>query len=58
LNRAGYVHRDISTGNIIAFGGGGRLSDLEYTKRYVAPVPISENSKTPEKDSKSVSSSD
>jgi hypothetical protein len=28
-----YVHRDISTGNILFYQGGGLLSDLEFLKK-------------------------
>lgn len=32
--RKGYVHRDISDGNIILYGGRARLVDLEFAKKY------------------------
>lgn len=38
LCRINYVHRDISTGNILGFNGSGRLSDLKYCRRYIPPV--------------------
>ncbi|PBK69868.1 hypothetical protein ARMSODRAFT_956676 [Armillaria solidipes] len=31
-----YVHRDISAGNIILCNGVGRISDLEYAKKYLS----------------------
>jgi Fungal protein kinase len=34
LFRAGYVHRDISAGNVLCVNGSGRLSDLEFCKNY------------------------
>ncbi|KIP04125.1 hypothetical protein PHLGIDRAFT_494333 [Phlebiopsis gigantea 11061_1 CR5-6] len=37
LHRSGWVHRDISTGNILVVNGGGRLSDLEYAKKQGDP---------------------
>lgn len=43
LARIGYVHRDISTGNIIEYKGGGKLSDLEYCKPFVLPLPKSDS---------------
>ncbi|KJA23921.1 hypothetical protein HYPSUDRAFT_86460 [Hypholoma sublateritium FD-334 SS-4] len=32
--RKGYVHRDISDGNILLYGGRARLVDLEFAKKY------------------------
>lgn len=32
MHKHGYVHRDISTGNIILHDGRGKLSDLKYAK--------------------------
>ncbi|KAI6016909.1 hypothetical protein BKA83DRAFT_4329447 [Pisolithus microcarpus] len=32
LHGVGWVHRDISTGNVLYFGGMGKLADLEYAK--------------------------
>jgi serine/threonine protein kinase len=32
MHKYGYVHRDISTGNILLHEGQGKLSDLEYAK--------------------------
>jgi serine/threonine protein kinase len=34
LSRKGYVHRDISPGNIIFYKGRAKLSDLEFAKQY------------------------
>ncbi|KAF8966229.1 hypothetical protein BDZ97DRAFT_2074195 [Flammula alnicola] len=34
MSRKGYVHRDISTGNIIMYEGRARLADLEFAKEY------------------------
>jgi hypothetical protein len=34
LFKLGYVHRDISSGNVLFYNGGGRLSDLEYCKPF------------------------
>lgn len=34
LYSAGYVHRDISTGNILLCNGRGKISDLEYARSY------------------------
>ena len=34
LTKKGYVHRDISTGNIIIYEGRAKLSDLEFAKLY------------------------
>ena len=34
LTRKGYVHRDISPGNIIFYEGRAKLSDLEFAKKY------------------------
>jgi serine/threonine protein kinase len=33
LHQYGWVHRDVSCGNLLVFDGGGKLSDLEYTKK-------------------------
>jgi hypothetical protein len=58
MGRIGYVHRDISTGNVLVVDGGGRLSDLEYAKPFVLPT-ISSGATTvlmQEKESKTVSS--
>jgi hypothetical protein len=33
LHKYGWVHRDIGCRNLLVFNGGGRLSDLEYTKK-------------------------
>ena len=38
MHRAGYVHRDISTGNILVYYGSGgkvqvKISDLEYMRK-------------------------
>ena len=33
LHKYNFVHRDISTGNILSVNGGGKLSDLEYCKK-------------------------
>jgi serine/threonine protein kinase len=35
MHKYGYVHRDISTGNILFHKGRGKLSDLEYSKEMV-----------------------
>lgn len=32
LHELGWVHRDISSGNILIFDGGVKLADLEYAK--------------------------
>ncbi|KIK22815.1 hypothetical protein PISMIDRAFT_651298, partial [Pisolithus microcarpus 441] len=32
LRSVDWVHRDISTGNVLCFGGMGKLADLEYAK--------------------------
>ncbi|KAF8880260.1 hypothetical protein BD779DRAFT_1803020 [Infundibulicybe gibba] len=37
LHRLGYVHRDISLGNVLLYDGGGRLSDLEYCRSSSEP---------------------
>ena len=37
LHRAGWVHRDISVGNILVVDGVGKLSDLEYAKKEGDP---------------------
>ena len=34
LSQKGYVHRDISPGNIIFYKGRLKLSDLEFAKEY------------------------
>ena len=34
--RKGYVHRDISPGNIIFYEGRAKLSDLEFAKKYMS----------------------
>ncbi|KAF8813209.1 hypothetical protein BYT27DRAFT_7181632 [Phlegmacium glaucopus] len=34
LTKRGYVHRDISPGNIIIYNGRAKLSDLEFAKEY------------------------
>jgi serine/threonine protein kinase len=34
LAKKGYVHRDISPGNIIIYEGRAKLSDLEFAKQY------------------------
>jgi serine/threonine protein kinase len=34
LSEKGYVHRDISPGNIIIYEGRAKLSDLEFAKQY------------------------
>ena len=34
LTQKGYVHRDISPGNIIFYEGRVKLSDLEFAKQY------------------------
>ena len=33
IHEAGYVHRDISTGNILIVEGVAKIVDLEYAKR-------------------------
>ncbi len=40
LFRAGYVHRDVSSANILWVNGVGKLSDLEYCKTIEPPRPI------------------
>ncbi|KAF8875303.1 hypothetical protein BD779DRAFT_1563813 [Infundibulicybe gibba] len=37
LHRLGYVHRDISSGNILFHEGRGRLSDLEFCRPFSEP---------------------
>jgi serine/threonine protein kinase len=32
MHEHGYVHRDVSTGNIIFHDGNGKIADLEYAK--------------------------
>jgi serine/threonine protein kinase len=32
MHAHGYVHRDVSSGNIIFHGGEGKIADLEYAK--------------------------
>jgi hypothetical protein len=54
--RAGYVHRDISTGNVLVVNGGGRLSDFEYVKPFIPPTTRSGEPSAPEKESKTVRS--
>jgi serine/threonine protein kinase len=39
MHEHGYVHRDISTGNILLYGGRGKLSDLEYAKEMGTGLP-------------------
>ena len=34
LTKKGYVHRDISPGNIIIYKGHAKLNDLEFAKEY------------------------
>jgi serine/threonine protein kinase len=41
MHTHGYVHRDVSTGNILVFEGRGKLSDLEYSKE-MQPPPLHE----------------
>jgi prepilin-type processing-associated H-X9-DG protein len=36
MHKCGYVHRDVSTGNILFCDGRGILMDLEYAKRMDA----------------------
>ena len=36
LMRKGYVHQDISPGNIIFYEGRAKLSDLEFAKKYMS----------------------
>ncbi|KXN86767.1 hypothetical protein AN958_09648 [Leucoagaricus sp. SymC.cos] len=47
---AGWVHRDISTGNIIVVGSGdstcGKISDLEYAKVFGSTSPTARDPKT------------
>jgi tRNA A-37 threonylcarbamoyl transferase component Bud32 len=33
MHKLGYVHRDVSTGNVLLWEGGGILSDLESVKK-------------------------
>jgi len=33
LHKSGWVHRDISPGNLMRIGGSVKLADLEYAKR-------------------------
>jgi len=32
MHKAGFVHRDLSPGNIIVIGGKAKISDLEFAK--------------------------
>ena len=34
LTKKGYVHRDMSPGNIIVYNGRAKLNDLEFAKEY------------------------
>ena len=34
LTKKGYIHRDISPGNIIIYDGCAKLNDLEFAKEY------------------------
>ena len=34
LTKKGYVHRDISPGNIIFYNGHAKLCDLEFAKQF------------------------
>ncbi|KAF8868829.1 hypothetical protein CPB85DRAFT_1361524 [Mucidula mucida] len=38
MRLAGFVHRDISPGNCLIYNGQTKISDLEYARRYAAPV--------------------
>ena len=33
MHQHGYVHRDVSTGNIISHDGHGKMADLKYAKK-------------------------
>jgi hypothetical protein len=35
MSRAGWVHRDISSGNLYHYQGGGKIGDLEFAKQFV-----------------------
>ncbi|KAF6765842.1 hypothetical protein DFP72DRAFT_1108840 [Ephemerocybe angulata] len=37
LRKAGYIHRDISSGNCLIYGSKGKLSDLEFCKPFGDP---------------------
>ncbi|PBK69877.1 hypothetical protein ARMSODRAFT_1018617 [Armillaria solidipes] len=37
-----YVHRDISAGNIIICEGRGKISDLEYAKKFLSQGPVND----------------
>ncbi|KAK0499818.1 hypothetical protein EDD18DRAFT_1249829 [Armillaria luteobubalina] len=37
-----YVHRDISAGNIIVCNGVGKISDLEYAKKFLSQGPVND----------------
>jgi hypothetical protein len=42
----GWVHRDISSGNLLLYVGRGILSDLEYARRYSTDHEASKDPKT------------
>jgi len=42
MHLCGYVHRDISVGNILLYEGRGLLMDLEYSKQVDQELPVHE----------------
>lgn len=36
MAKRGYIHRDISAGNILIYNGRAKLADLEFAKEYGA----------------------
>ncbi len=42
-----YVHRDISAGNIILCNGTGKISDLEYAKKFLSQGPVNDPKMVP-----------
>ncbi|KAF6755287.1 hypothetical protein DFP72DRAFT_1008721 [Ephemerocybe angulata] len=48
LQKVGYIHRDVSAGNCLIYGSGGKLSDLESCKSYLAKSKVDSFSGTTE----------